>query len=194
MSIAPFSVSCASRSDVIDRPKCCSPITGSSTTLLYFVPSLRREGATVSRSVQYDVQGAAAAYGGVAALTASGVKQILGRRRGAAASRVSIATGGGILSWAVRRVAAGVGCRCGSTRPRPKLRVASILWAEGVGRRFAISVAVFRRVLEKPSLEMMPTPRNFVCKSNITCRRSRPGAQCMPQGPEKHGHFSFSVW
>ena len=28
---------------------------------------------------------------------------------------------------------------------------------EGVGRRFAISVAVFRRVLEKPSLEMMST-------------------------------------
>jgi hypothetical protein len=68
----------------------------------------------------------AAAYGGVAALTASGVKQILGRRRGAAASRVSIATGGGIRSWAERRVVAGVDCRCGSTRAKPRLRVASM--------------------------------------------------------------------
>jgi hypothetical protein len=79
----------------------------------------------------------AAAYGGVAALTASGVKQILGRRRGAAASRVSIATGGGIRSWAERRVVAGVDCRCGSTRAKPRLRVASM-----DGRvRFSISEA-----------------------------------------------------
>ena len=76
----------------------------------------------------------AAAYGGVAALTASGVKQILGRRRGAAASRVSIATGGGIRSWAERRVVAGVDCRCGSTRAKPRLRVASIMSVEGAMR------------------------------------------------------------
>lgn len=57
-SIAPWSVSCASRSDVTDRPKCCSPITGNCTTLAYFVPSLRSEAATVSRSDRLDAQGA----------------------------------------------------------------------------------------------------------------------------------------